>query len=126
METNIRCETLTDNLLESTITEMFSELMSDYVSNSEQIAEKTAAAEQPNSSPASPNSANLLDSAENPTQSNTWPVLEVTDYSLREWPNSNEKPSCKMSTAEETTSQNSDLATPLAAPRTPSIHRDPP
>ena len=66
METNIRSETFTDNLLESTITELFSELMSDYVSNSEQIAEITAAAEQPNSSPASPNSANLLDSAETP------------------------------------------------------------
>ena len=99
--------------------------MSDYVSNSEQNAEKTAAAEQPSSSPASPNSTNLLDSAENTTQGNAWPPLEVRDYSLREWPNSNNKPSCEMSTAEEITSQNSDLATPLAAPRTPSIHRDP-
>ena len=51
--------------------------------------------------------------------------LEVTDYSLREWPNLNNKPSSDMSTAEETTSQNSNLATSLAAPRTPSIHRDP-
>ena len=125
METNIRWETLTHNLLESTITEMFSERMSDYVSNSEQIAEITAAADQPNSSPVSPNSANLLESAENPTQSNTWPPLEVTDYRLREWPYSNKKPSYEMSTAEETTSHNSDLATPLAAPRTPSIHRGP-
>ena len=99
--------------------------MSDYVSNSEQIAEITAAAEQPSSSPASPNSTNLLDSAENATQGNAWPPLEVTDYSLKEWLNSNNKPSCELSTAEEITSQDSDLATPLAAPRTPSIHRDP-
>ena len=38
---------------------------------------------------------------------------------------SNNKPLCEMSTAEEITSHNSDLATPLAAPRTPSSHRDP-
>ena len=99
--------------------------MPDYVSNSEQITEITAAAEQPSSSPASPNSANLLDSAENATQGNAWPPLEVTDYSLKEWLNSNNKPSCELSTAEEITSQDSDLATPLAALRTPSIHRDP-
>ena len=125
MEANIRWDTLIENLLESTITEMFPELMSDYVSNSEQNAEITAAAEQPSSSPASPNSTNLLDSAENTTQGNAWPPLEVTDYSVREWPNSNNKPSCETSTAEEITSQNSNLATPLAAPRIPSIHRDP-
>ena len=84
METNIRWDTLIKNLLESTITELFSEHMSDYVSNSEQNAEITAAAGQPSSSPASPNSTTLLDSAENATQGNAWPPLEVTDYSLRE------------------------------------------
>ena len=74
MQTNIRWDTLTDNLLESAITEIFSELMSDYVSNSEQIAEITAATEEPNSSPASPISTILLDSAENATQGNAWPL----------------------------------------------------
>ena len=66
-------DALTENLSEPTMTRMFSELMSDYVSNSEQNAEITAAAEQPSSSPTSPNSTNLLDSAENATQGNTCP-----------------------------------------------------
>ena len=99
--------------------------MSDYVSNSEQKAEITAAAEQPSSSPASPNSTNLLDSAENATQGKTSPLLEVTDYSLKEWPNSNNELVSGMSTAEKNASQDSNKTTPVAAPRTPSIHRNP-
>ena len=118
-------DALTENIFESTMTRMFSELMPDYVSNSEQNAEITAAAEQPSSPPASPNSTNLLDSAENTTQGNTWPLLEVTDYSLKEWPNSNNKLISGMSTGEKNTSQDSDKTTPVAAPRTPSIHRNP-
>ena len=115
----------TENVSESTMTRIFSELMSDYVSNSEQNAEITAAAEQPGSSPASPNSTNLLDSAENATHGNTWPLLEVTDYSSKERPNSNNELVSGMSTAEKNTSQDSDKTTPVAAPRTPSIHRNP-
>ena len=118
-------DALTEYLSESTMTRMFSELMSDYVSNSEQNAEITAAAEQPSSSPASPNSTNLLDSAKNSTQGNTWPLLEVTDYSLKEWPNSNNELVSGTSTAEKNTSQNSDKTTPVAASRTPLIHRNP-
>ena len=118
-------DTLTENLSESTMTRMFSELMSDYVSNSEQNAEITAATEPPSSSPASPNSTNLLDSAENATQGNTWPLLEVTDYSLKEWPNSNNKLVSGMTTTEKNASQDSNKTTPVAAPRTPTIHRNP-
>ena len=66
--------------------------MSDYIPKSEQSAEITAAAEQPGSSPASLDSTDPVDGAENATQSNTWPPLEVTDYNFREWPNSNKKP----------------------------------
>ena len=56
METVTRWDTLTANLLESAIVDMFSELMSDYISNSEQNVEMTAATEQPGSSQASPDS----------------------------------------------------------------------
>ena len=122
---SIRWDTLTENLSESTMTRMFSELMSDYVSNSEQNADITTAAEQPSSSPASPNSTNLLDSAENATQGNTWPLLEVTDYSLKEWPNSNNELVSGMATTEKNASQDSNKTTPVAAPRIPSIHRNP-
>ena len=66
-----------------------------------------------------------MDGAENTTQKTALPPLEVTDYSLEGWPNSNKKPLCEVSTTEEDASQDSDIATPMAAPRTPSIHRDP-
>ena len=125
IETTTRWDTLTENLLESTIADMFSEIMSDYIPNSEQNAEITAAAEQPGSSTASPDSTDPVDGAENATQSNTWPPLEVTDYSLREWPNSNNKPLCEIDTTEEAASQGRNVTTPVAAPRTPSIHRNP-
>ena len=114
-----------EDLSESTMTKMLSELMSDYVSNTEQNAEITAAAEQPSSSPASPNSTNLLDSAENATQGKTWPLLEVTDYTLKEWSNSNTEQISGTSTAEKNTSQDRNETTPIAAPRTPSTHRNP-
>ena len=121
-----RWDTLTDDLLQPTITDMFSEFMSDYIFNLEQNMEMTAAAEQPGSSQASPDSTNPVDGTENTTRNNAWPPLEVTDYSLEEWPNSNNKPLCEASTAKETASQDSNVATPVAAPRTPSIHKNPP
>ena len=117
LETTTRWDTLTENLLESTIADTFSEILFDYIPNSEQNAEIPAAAEQSGSSPASPDSTNPVDGAENTTQNNTWPPLEVTDYSLREWPNSNKKPLCEIDTTEEAASQDH--------PRTPSIHRNP-
>ena len=49
-ETVTRWDTLTESLLESTIADMFSELMSDYIPNSEQNMEMVAATEQPDSS----------------------------------------------------------------------------
>ena len=104
---------------------MFSELMSDYISNSEQNVEMTAATEQPGSSQASTDSTNPEHGAENTTQNKAGPPLKVTDYSLEGWPNSNNKPVCEVSTAEEAASQDSVIATPVGAPRTPSIHRDP-
>ena len=47
MENMTRLDTLTEDLLEPTITDIFSEFMSDYISNLEQNMEITAAAEQP-------------------------------------------------------------------------------
>ena len=101
VETMIRWDTLTENLLKSTIADMFSELMSHYIPNLEQNAETTAAAERPGSSPASPDSTNPVDGAGNTTQNIAWPPLEVTDCSLEEWPNSNNKPLCEIDTTEE-------------------------
>ena len=59
-------------------------------------------------------------------QSNAWPPLEVTDYRLEGWPNSNHGPTCEPSTVEGAVTQTSDMVTPTAAPRTPGIRRDPP
>ena len=120
-----RWETLTDNPQEPTIADMFSELMSDYISNTEQNMEMTTAAEQLGSSQASPDSTDPVNSTGSTTRNNAWPPLEVTDYSLEEWPNSNKKPPYETSAAEETASRNSNHSTPVAAPRTPSINKNP-
>ena len=125
IETMIRWDTLTENLPESTIADMFSELMFDYIPNSEQNTEITAAAERPGSSPASPDSTNPVDGAGNSTQNDAWPPLEVTDCSLEEWPNSNNNPLCEIVTTEEDALQHSSVTTPVTAPRTPMIHRNP-
>ena len=95
---------------------MFSELMSDYISNTEQNMEMTTAAEQLGSSQASPDSTDPVDSTGSTTRNNAWPLLEVTDYSLEEWLNSNKKPPYETSEAEETASQNSNHSTPVAPP----------
>ena len=126
IENIIRWDTLTEGLLESTIADMFSEFMSDYIPNSEQNAEITAAAERHSSFPVSPDSTNPVDGAENTMQNNAWPPLEVTDCSLQEWPNSNNKPLCEIDTTEEEAAlQHSIVTTPVAAPRTPMIRRNP-
>ena len=116
-----RWDILTENRLESTIADMFSELMSDYIPNSEQNAEITAAAERPGLSPASPDSTDPVDGAENTTQNDAWPPLEITDRSLEEWPNSNNKPLCEIDTTEEAAMRYSNVTTPVATPRTPMI-----
>ena len=85
----------TDNQQEPTIAGMFSEPMSNYISNTEQNMEMTTAAEQLGSSQASPDSTDPVDSTGNTTRNNAWPPLEVTDYSLEEWPNSNKNPRMK-------------------------------
>ena len=85
----------------------------------------TTAAEQLGSSQASPDSTDPVVSTESTTRNNAWPPLEVTDYSLEEWPNSNKKPLYETSAAEETASQNRNHSTPVAAPRTPSINKNP-
>ena len=118
IENTTRWETLADNLQEPTITNVFSELMSDFIPNAEQNTEMRNAAEQLDSSQASPDSTNPVDGTENTTRNNAWPPLEVTDYSLEEWPNSNKKPKRETSVAEATASQSSNHATPVAAPRT--------
>ena len=116
IENTTRWETLTDNLQEPTITNVFSEPMSDFISNAEQNIEMTAAAKQLGSSQASPESTNPVDGTENTTRNIAWPSLEVTDCSLEKWPNSNKKPPCETSVAEDTASQSSNHATPVAAP----------
>ena len=68
---------------------------------------------------------NPVDGAENTTENNALSPLEVTDYSLEGWLSSNIKALCEVSTAEEAASQDSDIATPVAAPCTQSIQRDP-
>ena len=50
IENTTQWETLTDNLQEPTITNVFAELMSDFIPNAEQIMEMTTAAEQLDSS----------------------------------------------------------------------------
>ena len=125
IEDATRWEIPTDNQQEPTFADMFSEPMSDYISNTEQNMEMTTAAEQLGSSQASPDSTDPVDSTGNTTRNNAWPPLEVTDYSLEEWPNSNKKPLYEISAAEETASQNSNHSTPVAAPRTPSINKNP-
>ena len=118
-------ETLTNSSPEPTITDMFLEFMSDYITSTDQNTEMTTAAEQLGSSQASPDSTHPVDSTGNTTRSNAWPPLEVTDYSLEEWPNSNKKTQNEISAAEETASQNSNHSTPVAAPRTPLIKKNP-
>ena len=88
-------ETLTNSSPEPTITDMFLEFMSDYIPSTDQNTEMTTAAEQLGSSQASPDSTHPVDSTGNTTRNNAWPPLEVTDYSLEEWPNSNKKPKMK-------------------------------
>ena len=118
-------ETLTNSSPEPTITDMFLEFMSYYIPSTDQNMEMTTAAEQLGSSQASPDSTNPVDSTGNTTRNNAWPPLEVIDYSLEEWPNSNKKPQNETSAAEETASQNSNHSTPVAAPRTPLVKKNP-
>ena len=102
---------------------MFSEIMSDYIPNSEQNAEM-AAISQPNSSRASPDSATLADGVKNTTRSNAWPPLEVSNYTLDEWPNSNIRQTCRQNNTNEVITQASGIATPVAALLTPITCRD--
>ena len=55
---------LSENVLDTTIADMFSELMSDYILNPEQKVEMAAATKQHSSSRASPCSTNPVDGAE--------------------------------------------------------------
>ena len=112
--------------LDSAIAAVFSEVMSDFVPSQEQNAEIAVATSQPNSSRASPDSTNPPDDAETTTQRNTWPPLEVTDYSLENWPNSNHGPTGEPSIADTPNEQNDTPMTPRADPRTAVVERNPP
>ena len=57
-----------------------------------------AAASQPNSPRASPDSVNAADGAATAAQSTAWPPLEITDYSLDEWLNYNNRPLSELNT----------------------------
>ena len=116
---------INESRLDTTIAAMLSEIMSDYVSSQEQIVEIAAATSQHNPSRASPDSTNPLDSSETTMQNNTRPPLEVTGYSLESWPNTNHGPTCAPRAANSAIEKTSNLVTPMAAPRTPAIRRDP-
>ena len=109
-------ETLAQNSQEPTMADVFLEFMSDYISSTEQNMEMTTAAQQLGSSQASPDSTSPVDGTGNTTRNDAWPPLEVTDYRLEEWPNSNKKTPYEISAAEETAPQNSNHSTPVAAP----------
>ena len=120
-----RTETTTEQnecRLDSAIAAVISEAMSDFVPSQEQNAEIAAANTQPNSSRASPDSTNLPDDAENNTQRDTRPPLEVTDYSLENWPNSNQGPISELSIVGTANEQND---TPRADPRMAQVERNP-
>ena len=124
-----RTETTTEQSecrLDSAIAAVFSEAMSDFVPSQEQNAEIAVATSQPNSSRASPDSTNLPDNTENTTQRNTWPPLEVTDYSFENWPNSNQGPTTEPSIVDTPNEQNDTPMTPRADPRTADVERNPP
>ena len=110
--------------LDSAIAAVFSEVMSDYIPSQEQNAEIAVATSQPNSSRASPDSTNPQDE-ETPIQRNTWPPLEVTVYSLENWPNSNQGSTCELSIADTPIEQNDIPTTPRADPRTAVVDRNP-
>ena len=112
--------------LDSAIAAVFSEAMSDFVPSQEQHAEIAVATSQPNSSRASPDSTNLPDNTENTTQRNAWPPLGVTDYSLENWPNSNQGPTSEPSIVDTPNEQNDTPMTPRADPRTADVERNPP
>ena len=111
--------------LDSAIAAIFSEAMSDFVSSQEQNAEIAVATSQPNSSRASPDSTNPPDNTENTTQRNAWSPLEVTDYSLENWPNSNQGPTSEPSIVDTPNEQNDTPMTPRADPRTADVERNP-
>ena len=108
--------------LDLAIAAVFSEAMSDFVPSQEQNAEIAVATSQPNSSRASPDSTNLPDNIETTTQRNTWPPLEVTDYSLENWPNSNQRPTSEPSIVNTPNEQDD---TPMT-PRAVDVERNPP
>ena len=86
-----------------------------------------AAASQPCSSRASQDSTNTADGAETATQCNAWPPpLEVTDYCLEEWPNSNNRPTGEHDTTNEVIAQMNGIATPAVVPRSSKTCGDPP
>ena len=114
-----------EHRLDSAIGAMFSEIMSDYIPSQEQNTEIAIATSQPNSSRASPDSTNPQDDAETTRQTNILPPLEVTDYSLEGWPNSNQGPINELSTANTPIAQNDTLATPQTYPRTMVVERKP-
>ena len=111
--------------LDSAIAAVFSEATSDFVPSQEQNAEIAVATSQPNSSRASPDSTNLPNNTETTTQRNTWPPLEVTDYSLENWPNSNQGPTSEPSIVDTPNEQNDTPMTPRADPRTVDVERNP-
>ena len=108
-----------------TIAAIISEIMSDYIPSQEQIVEIAAATSQPSSSRASPDSTNSLDGAETIMQNDARHPLEVTDYSLENWPNSNNGQTSEPNPANGTIELTRNLVTPVAAPRTPAIKKDP-
>ena len=114
ISTIIELNELNGSRTDTTIVAMFSEIMSDYIPSQEQIVEIAAATSQPTSSRASPDSTNPMDGAEITMQNG-----------LENWPNSNHGPTCEPNASNSTIELTSNLVTPVAAPPTLAIRRDP-
>ena len=98
----------TDDTTDATIAIVFLEIMSDNVSNADQNAE-LALASQTKSSRASPDSTNPVEAT---CQSNVWPPVEVTGYSLDGCSNSNIRLANEQTTTSEWIQQTGTRATP--------------
>ena len=66
-----------------------------------------------------------MDGAELLRPRNTWPALEVINYSLDDWPNSNNRPVKEQITTKEWTQQASTCATTVVVLPIPKTQRDP-
>ena len=123
LETVPRSIAHTDDTTDAMIAKILLDIMPDNLSNADENAEM-ASASQPESSRDSLDSTNSMDGAEATRQSNVWPPLEITNYSLDGWPNSNNRLANEQTTTNEWIPQTSTSATPEKAPPKTATPRD--